>query len=176
MKLDFSVDAPKLAEQLIGWKLTFEDGGFKRGGIICETEAYTQDDPASHSFKGPNKRNASMFMKPGTIYVYKIYGIHYCLNFVCGNYDGQAVLIRAIEPTEGIEILKRNRRNPDNKKLCNGPAKLFEAFGFDPFLLNGKHITETGLTLLPPEKEYKILSSRRIGISKGKETLWRFSL
>lgn len=172
---DYSLPAPQLAELLVGWQLLVKDSCGVRGGIIEETEAYTNDDPASHSYKGKTVRNTPMFMAPGTIYIYKIYGLYHCLNIVCGNYDGQAVLIRSIIPKTGIDIMEQNRPNKPLNILSNGPAKLFMALGI-PSKLNGTHITASPLRLLPPSNEYAIKHNTRIGITKATERLWRFTL
>lgn len=175
MVLDFTVSAPELARELVGWQLCYEDAQGERGGIIAETEAYTMDDPASHSFRGRTNRNAAMFNAPGTIYIYQIYGLHYCLNIACGDHDGQAVLIRSILPSIGIDLLKLNRGNVTTEQLCNGPAKLFQALNVST-KLNGSHITKTGLRLLPPAALFTVSSGVRIGVSKGADTAWRFYL
>lgn len=144
-------------------------------GKIVETEAYLQDDPASHSFKGKTKRNLPMFDNPGTSYVYLTYGMYYCFNIVSNKKGiGEAVLIRALEPISGVNIMKKNRRKQDN--LCNGPAKLTIAMG-----INKKH---NGINLLSPNSPIKILQGKkekfniiettRIGISKGKNLRYRF--
>ncbi len=175
MQPDFSLPALKLAKLLVGWHLLVNDRHGLRGGIISETEAYTSEDPASHSYKGKTKRNASMFEAPGTIYIYKIYGMYHCLNVVCGNHDGQAVLIRGLIPTVGLDAIKQNRPNQPLSNLSNGPSKLFIAMGISP-KLNNKHITDTPLRLLPPSQKHNIISNTRIGITKATELPWRFTL
>lgn len=172
-EINFSLPAIELAPKLIGCELLATTQNSICGGIIIETEAYHADDPASHSFVGPTKRNAAMFDVPGTIYVYKIYGLHHCLNFVCGNSDGQAVLIRALEPTRGLTMMRRRRGIRDQTRLCNGPAKLVQALGIIPEI-NGRHIADSPLSLRPTGRQYKISNGPRIGISKGMESPWRF--
>ncbi len=171
--LDLTADAPDVARQLIGCELLVNDEAGERGGIIIETEAYTKDDPASHSFKGRTARNQAMFMPAGTIYIYKIYGIHYCLNIVCGQLDGQAVLIRALKPTKGIGYMKQHRQLNNEKLLCNGPAKLVQALGINP-ALDKIHLDDSFIKIIPATDRQQIQTSPRIGITKGTDVLWRF--
>ena len=146
-------------------------------GKIVETEAYLHNDPAAHSFSGRTKRNSPMFEKPGTAYVYFTYGMHFCFNVVTAEEGvGEAVLIRALEPVEGIALMKKRRKQEDVQQLCNGPAKLVQAMGIHKnhnihFLLNKP------LYLEQREREkIKIVSVTRIGISKAVEKKWRFYL
>lgn len=126
----FARDATVVAPELLGKVLWTPECS----GRIVEVEAYTADDPASHSFGGPTRRNAAMFGPPGRLYVYLIYGMHHCANVVTGTEgDGQAVLLRAVEPLSGLEVM-RARRAPsiDDRRLANGPGKLCQAFGVGP--------------------------------------------
>src|SRR5689334_9281612 len=141
MIIDLSRSAEVVAQNLIGCELVFTDVAGARGGVIIETEAYTADDPASHSFSGRTTRNLAMFMPAGTIYVYQVYGIHYCLNIVCGAGDGQAVLIRALKPTLNLDLLRANRPGVADSILCNGPARLVQALGITKDF-NQKHMDE----------------------------------
>ncbi len=163
----FLGDAPTVARKLVG-ALLVNDGV---GGVIVETEAYDATDPASHSYGGPRARNRVMFGPPGHIYVYRSHGLHWCLNVVCGA-GGAAVLVRALEPTIGIEEMCRRRGTNDVFKLCAGPGRLCQALGVTGEV-NGSPVgapIELHLPYRPPP----IGVSARIGISRGAETPWRF--
>lgn len=146
------------------------------GGIIVEVEAYHHTDPAAHSFRGPTPRNRVMFGPPGFAYVYRSYGIHWCVNFVCEKTgSASAVLIRALEPTHGIAAMRRRRHLDDERSLCSGPGKLTEALG-----ITGKH---NGLALDAPPIALHARTTRpeiaagvRIGITKAIELPWRYGL
>jgi DNA-3-methyladenine glycosylase len=163
----FDTPALVLAERLIGVSLYY-DG---IGGVIVETEAYTRDDPASHSFRGPDKSNASMFGSPGRAYVYRSYGLHWCLNAVAA--EGGAVLIRALEPQTGLALMAARRGG--GLRLCSGPGRLTQALA-----VTGR---DDGRDLLAPPFQLsdrlatpKILHGPRIGISRAKDVPWRFGL
>jgi DNA-3-methyladenine glycosylase len=145
---------------------------------IVETEAYHQDDPASHSFSGLTKRTAPMFEEGGHIYVYFTYGMHYCINIVVGQKGtGEAVLLRAAEPLDGIEVMKKHRGIDNIHQLTNGPAKLTQALGIISTELSGKKLGPNTLQLSPPEdivEADQIIISPRIGIKKALENPWRF--
>lgn len=141
------------------------------GGVIVETEAYEADDPASHSFRGRTARNAAMFGPPGTAYVYRSYGIHWCFNIVCR--PGSAVLVRAIEPRSGIEEMVRRRGTADLRRLCAGPGRLCQALAIDA-ALNGTEIGTGGLVLVPCASGGPVVAGLRVGISKAIDRPWRF--
>lgn len=167
-----------VAREILGWRLYVrEKDNSLTGGVIIETEAYKEDDAASHSFGGKSLRNEAMFMAAGHIYVYFIYGKHWCMNIVTGAVnDGQAVLIRAIRPTDNLQLIRKRRHNIADKELTNGPAKVCQALGVTG-ADNSRMIGGNRFVLMPPDKApNKISASPRIGISKGKEELWRFVL
>lgn len=171
--LDLS-DAVKAAPALLGHKLIFKSPEGVTSGYIVETEAYHSDDPASHGFLGLTKRNNSIFQKHGTVYVYFTYGMHFCVNIVTGEAgSGQAVLIRAIEPVAGIELMMQRRKHRKLKDLTNGPAKLTQAMDINKDI-DGTNIYDGPLTIAPGIKPQEITIAPRIGISKAKDHPWRF--
>ena len=173
MSVTFKV-AITTANQLLGCELVHQSPEGNAGGIIVETEAYTVDDAASHAFKGKTKRNAAMFLSGGHTYVYFTYGMHHCFNIVTGpDGEGQAVLIRALEPTVGLELMKQRRGRSDVHTLTNGPAKLVQALGITKEH-SGKSLAQTGITLRQVLKPGAIISSPRRGISKAVDQPLRF--
>ncbi|WP_372783777.1 DNA-3-methyladenine glycosylase [Phenylobacterium sp.] len=156
------------ARTLIGWTLTLDGVG----GRIVETEAYHFEDPASHSFSGPTPRNAVMFGPPGVIYVYRSYGIHWCMNLVCGPTPGSAVLIRAIEPTEGLDLMIARRGLEDPRLLCSGPGRLCQAMGVTHDQ-NGFRVDRPPFAL-EPGPAADVVVGPRIGITKAVDVPWRF--
>lgn len=161
------------AKALLGWKLVHETDEGRMAGYIVETEAYDQVDPASHTYTGMTSRNAAMFERAGTLYVYFTYGLHYCLNIVTGTKgEGQGVLIRALEPLEGLERMRELRNTSSNLLLTNGPAKLVQALGVtiadNATSLGEKIYLEAGFH--PQE----IIQTPRIGITQAKDELRRF--
>lgn len=175
---ELSGDSVTLAPRLLGSWLIREHNGQRLVGRIVETEAYHQQDAASHSYRGETPRNSVMFGPAGTAYVYFTYGMHYCFNVVTGPAGyGSAVLIRALEPVSGIAAMRRNRQAADLVMLTNGPAKLCQALLIDK-RLNGHDLSLPPLQLrlkapLPPRE---IVRAPRVGISQAKEHLWRFYL
>jgi DNA-3-methyladenine glycosylase len=148
------------AREMIGWTLTVDGVG----GRIVETEAYHHEDPASHSFSGSTPRNAVMFGPPGRLYVYRSYGIHWCLNLVCGDGPGSAVLLRALEPTAGLATMSERRGTNDPRQLCSGPGKLGQALAVTR--------DQNGMRLDQPP--FELMVGPRIGITKAVEVPWRF--
>jgi DNA-3-methyladenine glycosylase len=179
MREDFSFlnqPAPEVAPRLLGCQLVREIDGQKLVGIITETEAYDQTDAASHSYKGQTPRTKVMFGPAGHLYVYFTYGMHYCMNIVTGPVGhGSAVLIRALEPLDGLETMRRLRDGKPDYELTNGPAKLCQALGIDK-TWNGHDLHEAPLCLIvqPALSEHQIMQTTRVGISQAKDVPWRF--
>jgi DNA-3-methyladenine glycosylase len=170
--IDFQAPSHIVARQLIGVTLLFDGVG----GRIVETEAYDREDPASHSHTGPTHRNLAMFGPPAHAYVYRSYGIHWCLNFVCREEGhGAGVLIRAVEPVAGIDVMRERRHTDDDYLLCSGPGKLCQALGVTR-ALNGHSLAAPPFELLPPPPGIEVVSGPRIGISKAVDVPWRFGL
>lgn len=168
----FARDVVTVARELVGTGL-FVDGA---GGIIVETEAYDATDPASHSFKGRTARNASMFGPAGHAYVYRSYGLHWCLNMVCGEgLAGSAILIRAIEPTQRLDRMRTRRGLDDPKLLCAGPGRLCRALGVDADL-DGAPLDAPPFMLCARSAPLEVASTTRIGIRLGAGTPWRFGV
>lgn len=162
----------KVAADLIGATLTFRGVG----GIIVEAEAYHHTDPAAHSYNGQTARNAVMFGPPGHAYVYRSYGIHWCVNFVCeGEGSASAVLIRAVEPTHGIPAMKRRRGLKDERLLCSGPGRLCEALGITR-AQDGLALDKPPFELRARAEKPEIVAGVRIGITKAADLPWRFGL
>jgi DNA-3-methyladenine glycosylase len=168
--------AELVAPQLLGCELVRQIGDQTLVGRIVETEAYNQTDAASHSYKGRTPRTDVMFGPSGYLYVYFTYGMHYCMNVVCGPEGmGAAVLIRAVESLAGEELLSKNRGGKTGVELTNGPAKLCQAFRIDK-ALNGHDLQQAPLQLVikPPILKQDIVQTTRIGISQAVDVPWRF--
>jgi DNA-3-methyladenine glycosylase len=171
-KAFFRRSVHEVAPDLIGAMLLFKGVG----GRIVEVEAYHHTDPAAHSFRGPTVRNAVMFGPPGYTYVYRSYGIHWCLNFVCELAgSASAVLIRALEPTEGLPLMRRRRGLSDVRLLCAGPGRVGQALGIT-VTHNGMPLDEAPFALFARTGEVDIIAGPRIGITKAAEKPWRYGL
>jgi DNA-3-methyladenine glycosylase len=177
--IDFTAPAHEVARRLIGVTLLVDGVG----GRIVETEAYDQTDPASHTFGGPTARNAAMFGPPGCAYVYRSYGLHWCINTVCREAGhGAGVLLRALEPTHGVDAMRARRGLQDPRVLCAGPGRLAQALGIDAGF-NGRPLALPPFALLEPDstaaefsQPIDVVAGPRIGISKAVEVPWRFGL
>ncbi len=168
----FGRSVHEIAPELIGAKLLFDGVG----GRIVEVEAYHHTDPAAHSFRGRTARNAVMFGPPGYAYVYRSYGIHWCLNFVCeAAGSASAVLIRAIEPTAGLDAMRQRRGLADERLLCSGPGRLCEALGIT-VAHNGLALDRPPFALFAPTEPVEVVAGPRIGITKAAEKPWRYGL
>jgi len=168
----FNRSVHEVAPDLIGATLLFRG----IGGIIVEVEAYHHTDPAAHSYAGQTARNAVMFGPPGYAYVYRSYGIHWCVNFVCERAgSASAVLMRALEPTEGLAAMHRRRRTANPRLLCSGPGRLTEALGIT-HAQNGLALDEAPFELKARSNDCEIIAGPRIGITKAVELPWRYGL
>jgi DNA-3-methyladenine glycosylase len=168
----FARSVHKVAPELIGATLLVNGVG----GRIVEVEAYHHTDPAAHSYIGRTERNAVMFGPPGYAYVYRSYGIHWCLNFVCeAEGSASAVLIRALEPTQGLPAMRRRRGVSDVRALCSGPGKLAQALGVT-VRHNGLPLDRAPFELRARAGKPQIVAGPRIGISKAVEEPWRYGL
>ena len=178
----YTQETPLVAKQLLGCFLVHLQGEETTLGRIVETEAYLSNDPASHAFSGKTKRNYVMFGPAGHAYIYLIYGMHYCVNAVSGQEGrGEAVLIRALEPIQGISIMQKRRQTEKLAQLCNGPAKLTQALALT-MPMNGVPLFKASLQIwsadslpsAPVLETLEIVETTRVGISKAKELPLRF--
>jgi DNA-3-methyladenine glycosylase len=168
----FARSVHAVAPELIGATLLFKG----IGGVIVEVEAYHQTDAAAHSFNGRTERNAVMFGPPGYAYVYRSYGIHWCLNFVCEPEGiASAVLIRALAPTHGLATMRRRRGVADERLLCSGPGRLCEALGITDKQY-GLALDKPPFELRARPQEIEVAIGPRIGITKAVDHPWRYGL
>jgi len=162
----------EVAPELVGVEL-YVDGV---GGRIVEVEAYDHEDPAAHSYRGRTERNASMFGPPGHAYVYRSYGVHWCLNFVCGPEGvASAVLIRALEPLAGVETMRKRRGLDSLRLLCSGPGRLCQALAVTRDH-DGLSLAAPPFELRPREGAVDVVAGPRIGLTKAVERPWRYGL
>jgi DNA-3-methyladenine glycosylase len=169
----FARSVHDVAPDLIGVTLLVDGVG----GTIVEVEAYDQEDPASHGYAGRTPRNASMFGPPAHAYVYRSYGIHWCLNLVCGSEeDAEAVLVRALEPTAGIELQRERRGLDDVRLLCSGPGRLCQALAVTREGHDGRSLEEPPFRLENRTEPPEIVTGPRIGITRATERTWRYGL
>ena len=168
----FDRSVHEVAPALIGATLLVDGVG----GIIVEVEAYHHTEPAAHSYGGETERNGVMFGPPGYAYVYRSYGIHWCVNFVCeAKGSASAVLIRALEPTTGVELMRKRRGQTDLRQLCSGPGKLCQALGIT-HEHNGLPLDRAPFELRAPLTPVTVVTGVRIGITKAAELPWRYGL
>ncbi len=168
---DLLAPVAEVARLLIGATLLVDGAG----GLIVETEAYDRHDPASHTYRGPTPRNAAMFGPPGHAYVYRSYGMHWCLNLVCGPEPGAAVLVRALHPLHGLAAMQARRGGIAERLACAGPGRLCQALGITA-ALNGLPLDHPPFRLLPRTTPCDIVTGPRIGITPARDTPWRFGL
>jgi DNA-3-methyladenine glycosylase len=167
----FARSVHEVAPDLVGATLLVDGAG----GRIVEVEAYDHEDPASHGYRGRTERNASMFGAPGHAYVYRSYGIHWCLNLVCEEEGvANAVLLRALEPTHGLDAMRARRGLADERLLCSGPGRLCQALGVTRDH-DGLALDRPPFELLPRKGAVAIVSGPRIGITRAAELPWRYA-
>src|SRR5215203_2872265 len=168
----FARSVHEVAPDLIGTTLLFNGVG----GEIVELEAYHHTDPAAHSYRGPTQRNAVMFGPPGFTYVYRSYGIHWCLNFVCEEEgSASAVLIRALEPTRGVERMRARRGVADDRALCSGPGKLCQALAITRDH-DGRPLDRAPFALHDRTRDVEVVAGTRVGITRAADRPWRYAL
>ncbi|MGL9617700.1 DNA-3-methyladenine glycosylase [Bradyrhizobium sp. U531] len=168
----FDRDVREVAHDLIGATMLLDGVG----GVIVEVEAYHHTEPAAHSYNGPTPRNQIMFGPPGYAYVYRSYGIHWCVNFVCEEEgSASAVLIRALEPTHGLAAMRRRRHLQEVHALCSGPGKLNEALGIT-IAHNTLPLDRAPIALHARTEDVEVATGIRIGITKAVELPWRYGV
>jgi DNA-3-methyladenine glycosylase len=168
----FDRDVHEVARALIGAELLVDGVG----GKIVEVEAYTPDDPASHAFRGRTPTNGAMFGPAGQAYVYRSYGIHWCLNLVCGPGDlASALLLRALEPTHGLDLMRERRRVDNPRLLCSGPGRLCEALAVTREQ-DGLPLDRPPFGLRAAAATPEIVVGKRIGLTKAADRPWRYGL
>jgi len=168
----FARSVHEVAPDLIGATLLVDGVG----GIIVEVEAYHHTEPAAHSYRGPTPRNLVMFGPPGFAYVYRSYGIHWCVNFVCEKEgSASAVLIRALQPTHGLAAMRRRRKSQDERSLCSGPGKLTQALGIT-HAHNGLPLDAPPIALFSRTEKPEVVAGVRIGLTKAVDLPWRYGL
>jgi DNA-3-methyladenine glycosylase len=181
-------DTITLAQRLLGCELVHDSAEGQTAGIIVETEAYITGDPACHAYRRKTARNAAMFGAAGSVYVYLIYGMYHCINVVSAEEGmGEAVLIRALEPTRGADLMQMRRAIKKTKtvegmnthislkQLCNGPGKLVQAMGISLVAHNATHLTEGSLYINEPSSShFEVVTTTRIGITQGADLPYRF--
>jgi len=168
----FARSVHEVAPDLIGATLLVDGVG----GIIVEVEAYHHTEPAAHSYRGPTPRNMVMFGPAGFAYVYRSYGIHWCVNFVCEKQgSASAVLIRALQPTHDLAAMRRRRKLQDERSLCSGPGKLTQALGIT-HAHNGLPLDCPPIALFSRTEKPEIVAGVRIGLTKAVDLPWRYGL
>ncbi len=168
----FARSVHHVAPDLVGATLVVDGVG----GRIVEVEAYDGDDPASHGYRGKTARNRSMFGPPGHAYAYRSYGIHWCLNLVCGEEGrAEAVLVRALEPTLGVETMRKRRGVDDVRLLCSGPGRLCQALGITREH-DGLPLDRPPFAVFPANAHVSVVRGPRIGITRATDVPWRYAL
>jgi DNA-3-methyladenine glycosylase len=166
----FARSVHDVAPELVGCTLLVDGVG----GRIVEVEAYDGEDPASHGYRGETTRNRSMFGPPGHSYVYRSYGIHWCLNLVCDEPGrAEAVLVRALEPTHGVEAMRARRRVDAPRLLCSGPGRLCQALGVTREH-DGRPLDEPPFAMLPRGRPVEVVRGPRVGITRAVDAPWRY--
>jgi DNA-3-methyladenine glycosylase len=168
----FARSVHEVAPDLVGCSLLVDGVG----GRIVEVEAYDGEDPASHGYAGRTERNRSMFGPPGHAYVYRSYGVHWCLNLVCDAVGrAEAVLVRALEPTDGLDAMRARRGLDDERLLCSGPGRLCQALG-----VSGEHdglaLDEPPFQIVRAAAQADVVRGPRVGITRAAELPWRYGL